>query len=397
MTADFVVIGGGIMGLSLALEIKRRFGDAKVQLIEKEPACGLHASGRNSGVLHAGFYYAADSLKARFTRDGNRELTEYCRERRLPINSCGKLVVARNAAELTGLDELLRRARANGVALESITAADARKIEPRVKSHERALFSPSTSSVDPQAVMAALSADACGAGVEIRTGVAYRRRHNGTVGTSGGEIAAGYVVNAAGLYADTIARDYGFSADYRILPFKGVYLYADHGEALRTHVYPVPDLRNPFLGVHFTVRADGRVKIGPSAIPAFWREHYRGLQNFRLSECLDILRREASLFLRDDFGFRGLAVSELRKYSRRHLVGLAAELVTGVEPRRYRHWGDPGIRAQLVNLRERKLEMDFRYEGNEGSFHVLNAVSPAFTCAFPFSRYLVSEMERLLR
>lgn len=394
---DFLIIGGGIMGLSLALEIKRRFGDAKVQLIEKEPACGLHASGRNSGVLHAGFYYSADSLKARFTRDGNRELTEYCRERGLPLNACGKLVVARNASELAGLDELLRRARANGVALESLSVAEARRIEPRVKTHERALFSPSTSSVDPHAVITALAADACAAGVEIRTGVAYRGRRNGTVHTSGADIAAGYVINAAGLYADTIARDFGFSADYRILPFKGVYLYADDGEALRTHVYPVPDLRNPFLGVHFTLRADGRVKIGPSAIPAFWREHYRGLQNFRLLECLEILRREASLFLRDDFGFRRLAVSELRKYSRRHLVGLAAELVTGVEARRYRHWGDPGIRAQLVNLRERKLEMDFRYEGNEGSFHVLNAVSPAFTCAFPFSRYLVSEMERLLR
>ena len=188
------------------------------------------------------------------------------------------------------------------------------------------------------------------------------------VRTSEGDLPAGYVINAAGLYADTIARDFGFSADYRILPFKGVYVYGEDGEKLNTHVYPVPDLRHPFLGVHFTVRADGKVKIGPSAIPAFCREHYGGLRNFRPGECFDILRREAGLFARNDFGFH-----------------------------RDRRWGEPGIRAQLLNTKERKLEMDFRFEGDDRSFHVLNAVSPAFTCAGPFGRYLVDRVGELVR
>lgn len=413
MKPDFLVIGGGIIGVTIALEVRRRFPGAGVLLIEKEPSCGLHASGRNSGVLHAGFYYTADSLKARFTRDGNRELAAYCRDRGLPINACGKLVVARNAAEHAGLDELLRRARLNRVTLESISEEDARKIEPRVKTHERALFSPGTASVDPTAVMASLVRDLRGAGVEVKTGVAYLgrardgRRWRAMEGDGGpwypgvrtttGVISPGYVINAAGLHADRVATDFGFSRGYRILPFKGVYLYGDDGvERVRTNVYPVPDLATPFLGVHFTVTVGGQVKIGPSAMPAFWREQYDGVGNFRAGECADIVRREAGLFLRNDFGFRGLALRELRKYSRRHLVALASELVSGVTPERYRHWGKPGIRAQLVNVRERKLEMDFRVEGDDRSFHVLNAVSPAFTCALPFSRFVVDQVGQLV-
>lgn len=397
MNPDFLVIGGGIIGVTIALEVRRRFPDASVLLIEKEPTCGLHASGRNSGVLHAGFYYSADSLKARFTRDGNRELTAYCRERGLQINPCGKLVAARDAAELAGLDELLRRARANGVPLESVSAEGARKIEPRVRTHQRALFSPTTSSVDPSVVMASLVGDLQQAGGQVRTGAAYLRRAGGTVHTTAGPVSPGYVINAAGLYADRVARDFGFSRDYRILPFKGVYLYGEAAvEPLRTNVYPVPDLANPFLGVHFTVTVNGHVKIGPSAIPAFWREQYQGWGNFRPSECLDIVRREAGLFLRNDFGFRGLALGELKKYSRRHLVALASELVWDVRPEHYRRWGVPGIRAQLVNIRERKLEMDFRIEGDQRSFHVLNAVSPAFTCALPFARHVMDRVARLV-
>lgn len=396
-TPDFLVIGGGIVGITLALEAKRRHPDADVLLIEKEPHCGLHASGRNSGVLHAGFYYGADSFKARFTRDGNRELTAYCEAKGLRINRCGKLVVARNERELTELDELLRRGRANGVALQPVSAGEARAIEPRVKTFERALFSPSTASVDPREVVAALADDAASCGVRIMTGTSFMGRRNGRVETTRGPLAPGYVINAAGLYADRVARAFGFSQDYRILPFKGVYLHGGPAETLRTNVYPVPDLRNPFLGVHFTVRVDGRVKIGPTAMPAFWREHYDGFTNFRTGEFLDIVSREASLLLHNNFGFRRLAASELRKYSRRHLVRLASELVNGVKLAGFRHWGDPGIRAQLVNVRVRKLEMDFRFEGDDRSFHVLNAVSPAFTCALTFSRYLMDRIEERVR
>jgi L-2-hydroxyglutarate oxidase LhgO len=396
-TTDFLVIGAGVIGVRLALEAKRRHPGSRVTVIEKEERPALHASGRNSGVLHAGFYYSADSLKARFTREGNRELTAYCDERGLRINKCGKLVVAQSERELAGLDELLRRARRNGVELHEITAREARDIEPRVRTCERALFSPTTSSVDPKEVMAGLVADARAAGVQVLTGTAYLGRENGGLRTSRGRIDAGYVINAAGLYADRIARDYGFSRRYRILPFKGLYLYADEGaRAVRTHIYPVPDLERPFLGVHYTVTAEGKTKIGPTAIPAFWREHYRGLGGFRLRELVEIVGREAWLFLRNDFGFRGLALEELRKYARSRMASLAGNLVTDVRPADYRRWGPPGIRAQLLDIEQGKLEMDFRFEGDRSSFHVLNAVSPAFTCSFPFAAFLFDEIDRLL-
>ncbi|OGI45790.1 MAG: FAD-dependent oxidoreductase [Candidatus Muproteobacteria bacterium RIFCSPHIGHO2_01_FULL_65_16] len=396
-TTDFLVIGGGIVGVTVAAELKHRHPRKRVTLIEKEDAPGRHASGRNSGVLHAGFYYAADSLKARFTRDGNRRLTEYCLGKRLRINRCGKLVVARNEAELSGLSELLRRGRQNGVELHEIGLEEAQAIEPRVRTHERALWSPTTATVDPGEVLHALVEDARVAGVEIHTGARFCAVRGRTIVTSRGALAPGYVINAAGLYADRVAHAFGFARHYRILPFKGLYLYSEEPPgALRTNIYPVPDLGNPFLGVHFTVGVDGRGKIGPTAIPAFWREHYRGLHGFRPAEFVEIVWRELTLLVRNDFRFRELAWEELRKYRRRRLVALAAELADGVRQDQFRRWGRPGIRAQLLDIVERRLEFDFRYEGDGWSLHVLNAVSPAFTCALPFAAHLADEIERRL-
>jgi len=398
-TSDFLVIGGGIVGLNIARELKSRFHDTSVRLIEKEPECGLHASGRNSGVIHAGFYYSADSLKARFTREGNLALTSYCETHGLPLNKCGKLVVAQSETDLPALDELLRRGRANNVPLEAISEADARRIEPRVRTHHRAIFSPSTSSADPAAVMQSMKAESAREGVQIQASAGFLRRTNGNcIETSAGAFEAGHVVNAAGLYADQIAREFGFSEHYRILPFKGIYLYSDEpAGAFRTNIYPVPNLLNPFLGVHFTVTVDGHAKIGPTAIPAFWREQYQGFERFRLSEFIEVAWRELGLMLFSGFDFRRLAVEELRKYSRRHLVSLAARLAEGVRTADYTRWGKPGIRAQLMDVRTRKLEMDFVIEADDQSTHVLNAVSPGWTCAIPFARHVVDGIEKARR
>ncbi|MBI3945548.1 MAG: L-2-hydroxyglutarate oxidase [Armatimonadetes bacterium] len=397
-TADFVVIGGGVIGLNIACELKRRCGDSSVLLLEKENAVGEHASGRNSGVLHAGFYYTADSLKARFTRQGNEAVRAYCQERSLPINRCGKLVVARDESELAGIAELLRRGRANGVPLEEISEARAREIEPRVKTCGKALWSPTTATVDPKAVMAALLADAEALGVRVALDCGYRGRRGRSLLTRRGTCEAGYVVNAAGLYADRIARDFGFGGDYEILPFKGLYLYSSEREgALRTNVYPVPNLKNPFLGVHFTLTVDGHVKIGPTAIPCLWREQYDWTRRFRAGELAAIAGAMAGLFFRAGFDFRSLAVEEMRKYRRAYLVRQAAVLAEGVRLEDYTHWGRPGIRAQLVRKADRTLVMDFCLEGDERSFHVLNAVSPAFTCAIPFSHFVCDEIERAAR
>lgn len=393
-TPDFLVIGGGIVGLALALEARRRNPGAEVTLLEKEESWGAHASGRNSGVLHAGFYYAEDSLKARLTRAGCARMAAYCRERGLRLNPCGKLVVARDAAELAGLDELLRRGAANGVELHQVSAAEARELEPRVRTHERALWSPTTASVDPVQVVGALAEDAAAAGVDLRTGTAFTGRSGATVLAGGERYQAGHVINAAGLQADVVARHFGFSEHYRILPFKGVYLESSEpAGAFRRHIYPVPRLSRPWLGVHLTVTADGHAKIGPTAIPAFWREHYGGLANFRAGELLDVLWREAGLFLSNAFEFRDIAFQELAKYRRAELVRQAAPLAEGIRSEDYRRRGRPGIRAQLLDVRTRRLEMDFVIEGDGGSTHILNAVSPAFTCALPFAELVMDRIE----
>ena len=396
-TCDFLVIGGGVIGLSIARELRRRRTDARVLLIEKEPSCGAHASGRNSGVLHAGFYYSPDSLKAKFTRLGNERLTSYCEEKRIPINKCGKLVVAKDAADLPSLDELFRRGQINGIELQALTEEEAKSIEPRVKTYQRALFSPRTSTVSPLQVVNAMQQDALHEGIQVQCGTAYRRQDNGKVRTNKDSIEAGYVINAAGLYADKIAMDYGFSEKYRILPFKGLYLYSDEPPgAIRTNIYPVPDLRNPFLGVHFTITADGKAKIGPTAIPALWRENYEGLGNVNFREFVEVASRGLGLLTGAGFDFRRLAMEEIAKYSRSKMVSLASVLAEGVAERNYQTWGRPGIRAQLLDITKKKLEMDFVLEGDNRSMHVLNAVSPAFTCSLPFASYVCDHIDKAI-
>ena len=397
-TTDLLIIGGGVVGLSLALEAKHRYGGRAVTLLEKESSCGLHASTRNSGVLHAGFYYASDSLKARFTVEGNRRLTEFCLDRSLPVNRCGKLVVTRHESELPALQEMVRRAEKNACDVRMVSEVEANELEPRIRTVGKALFSPTTSSISPVLVMNELLREATALGVQIRSGCAYQGREGDKIIVGRGEsITAGHVVNAAGLYADSVAKDFGFSERHVILPFKGLYLLANQGtERLQRHVYPVPDLANQFhLGLHFTVTVDGRTKIGPTAMPAFWREQYEGLENFRMREAFDVLKRQFVLFRKNDFGFRQLAVREMRKYSRGYMVQLASGLVNELQSKNFREWGRPGIRAQLFDTRANRLELDFVVEGDDRSTHVLNAVSPAFTCCFPFAEYVLDRIERV--
>jgi len=388
-TTDFLIIGGGIIGICIARSLKARHADATVTLIEKETALAAHASGRNSGVLHAGFYYASDSLKAKFARVGNRTLTEYCIEKNLPIRRCGKLVVTQTEGELDELKRLYSQGIANGVELSLVDEAEARRIEPRALTVGQAIFSPTTSSVDPVQVVDSLAADAQAEGVAIERGVAYRGRAGDEVVTSAGKIAAGHVVNAAGLYADRIALDYGFSRHHRILPFRGLYLYGDESAPpLSVHVYPVPDKRYPFLGVHFTVTVDGHVKIGPTALPALWREQYGCLDGFNAGEVVDVGVRLAGLMMGSTIDLRRLAMAEMKKSNRTYLVSLASRLITDVSPNQFRTWGRTGIRAQLVDTRTGKLETDFVIEGDSKSTHLLNAVSPGFTCAIPIGDHV---------
>ncbi|KAF5031895.1 L-2-hydroxyglutarate oxidase LhgO [anaerobic digester metagenome] len=390
--SDYLIIGGGIIGLAIARDLINRFPKTRIVLLEKEPDVGYHSSGRNSGVLHAGFYYTSDSLKAKFTRDGNRQLREYCYSNNLKINECKKVVVAKDESELPALFELEKRGKLNGVDVKIIDEKELHEIDPNVKTFMHALYSPTTATVDPLEVNKAIKDELIKKGVKIFFDEAYVKKlgTNSILTSKNNVFTSSKLINAAGLYADKVAKDFGFSRNYTIIPFKGIYLkYHGKTPLVSLNVYPVPNLKNPFLGVHYTVTVDGIVKIGPTSMPAFWRENYNGFDQFSLEEAINILSWEVRLFLKNSFGFRSLAIDEIKKYNAKYFAGLAQNMVKQFDSKGFNEWGKPGIRAQLLNTQTNELVMDFIVEGDQNSIHVLNAVSPAFTCSFPFAAWVV--------
>lgn len=389
---DAIIIGAGIIGLSIARELIGRYPNAKILMLEKEHQVAYHSSGRNSGVLHAGFYYTADSLKAKFTREGNKQMREYCYANNLRINENKKVVVAKNSDELPALFELEKRGETNGVDVRIIDEKELFSIDTNVKTYKYALYSPTTATVDPVEVCQTITNELLSKGVKIHYNESYNKKlNNNSIITSKKNIySAKKIINTAGLYADKVAKDFGFSQNYTIIPFKGIYLkYKGQKLPVNVNVYPVPNLNNPFLGVHFTITVDGIVKIGPTSTPAFWRENYYGFSRFNPKETAHILLWETFLFATNAFGFRKLAIHEIKKYNKKHFTGLAKELVKDMDVKGFNEWGKPGIRAQLLNVKTKKLVMDFVVEADNDSVHVLNAVSPAFTCSFPFSKWVV--------
>ncbi|MCF6159429.1 MAG: L-2-hydroxyglutarate oxidase [wastewater metagenome] len=395
LTTDILIIGGGIVGFSVARELNNRYPGLKITIIEKEATLACHSSGRNSGVLHAGFYYTPDSLKARLTAEGNRLLTEYCLHNNLSINQCGKVVVAKDETEVESIYELKRRGDKNGVALEIVDEQRLAELESNAKTHSVALYSPATSVVNPKEVVEHIATSLKEKAVLLLNQKFIKRYDTSTIESSSYKIQYKYLINAAGLYADKIAHQFNVGRKYTLIPFKGLYMEYKDSHAIQKHIYPVPNLKNPFLGVHFTRTAGGKVKIGPTAIPAFWRENYNGFSNFNINEFLEIILHEAKLFCTNAFGFRNLTFEEIKKYNRDYFIEQASHLVKKIDRTKFGNYLNPGIRAQLLNKENMKLEMDFVIEYGENSAHILNAVSPAFTSAFSFSKYIVDKMEEL--
>ncbi|MFK5854863.1 MAG: L-2-hydroxyglutarate oxidase [Bacteroidota bacterium] len=390
--SDYLIIGAGIIGLAIARELNSRYPDKLISVLEKEKKVAEHSSGRNSGVLHAGFYYTADSLKAKFTRDGNRILTKYCEDNNLRINKCHKVVVASDEKELEGIFELEKRGKANGVNVKVIDEQELAEIDSNAKTFKKALYSPDTSTVDPVEISKHIYKELEEKGIQFYFNDGYKEKLDelSIRSTENNIYKASKIINCAGLYADKIAKDYGYSKDYVIIPFKGIYLkYAKDDKPIKTNIYPVPNLNNPFLGVHYTVTVDNVIKIGPTAIPAFWRENYKGLSRFSLSELVSILGYETKLFITNAFNFRALAYEEVHKYSKKYFVSLATKMVKNIDVDGFNQWSKPGIRAQLLNTKTLELLQDFVVEGDSKSTHVLNAVSPAFTSSFPFAKWVV--------
>ena len=407
MTYDIAVIGGGIVGLSFAMQATEKFPRLRVAVLEKEAGVARHQSGHNSGVIHSGVYYKAGSLKAQLCVAGAREMVEFCSRHGIPHKVCGKLIVATSSGEAARLDELLARGVANGLeGLRLLEREAMLEIEPHAGGL-RALHVPSTGITDFAAVAAKYAEIAVGRGAVVKTDaevVGFDRSPSAKSGaksgatsdaardavvvrTRVGDFSARYVVNCAGLYSDRVARMAGDDPGMMIVPFRGEYydLAAARGELVRALIYPVPDPRFPFLGVHFTRRIHGNVEAGPNAVLAFRREGYRW-RDFDLSEALEVVR---------DAGFRAMArrewrsgLAEFRRSLRkREFVRSCQRLVPAVRMEDMTAGGS-GVRAQAVGA-DGALVDDFRFVGRERFLHVLNVPSPAATASLPIGREIL--------
>jgi len=397
MKADFVVIGAGVVGITIARELKRREPGARIVVLEKEDRPGRHSSGRNSGVLHSGIYYPPASLKARLCGQGAREMAQFCVERGLPLNRIGKVLVPTRAEDGPQLDLLFSRGAANGVEVQRLDEKALREIEPEARSATgEALFVPTTSVVSSAVVMAALVDDALSNGIEVLCGggLACVRPSSRELTWAGQRIEYGHAVNTAGLHADTVAHLFEVGRRYTLLPFKGLYWKLDPraGIAVRHLVYPVPDLRVPFLGIHTTTAIDGTVYVGPTAIPAFGRENYRGLAGVTPGEFFRIGRLLAGQFASGRDGFRRLAWQEGRRFSRNHFARAAQALLPRLRAEHLLPCDKVGLRAQMFDRATGSLVNDFLVETGPDSTHVLNAISPAFTSSLPLARHLCDKI-----
>lgn len=394
MTYDIAVIGGGIVGLSFAMHVSQTFPGLRLVVLEKEAGLARHQTGHNSGVIHSGVYYKPGSMKARLCLAGAREIVEFCSTHALPHEVCGKLIVATNAEEASRLDALLARGLENGLSgLRLLSREQMLEFEPHV-SGVRALHVPSTGITDYAAVTAKYAEIAASNGTEVKTDAAVIGFHpsgtapaNVTVQTVAGEFSARYVVNCAGLYSDRVARLAGEDPGMIVVPFRGEYydLAASRDSLVRGLIYPVPDPRYPFLGVHFTRRIHGKIDAGPNAVLAFRREGYR-FRNFNLGETMELF---------SDAGFRAMArihwrngLQEFgRSLRKREFVRSCQRLIPEVRMEDMTRGGS-GVRAQAV-APDGSLVEDFRFVARERFLHVLNVPSPAATASLPIGREIL--------
>jgi 2-hydroxyglutarate dehydrogenase len=392
---DLAVVGAGILGLAAARELKRRRPALELRVLEREPQIGFHQTGHNSGVIHAGIYYAPGSLKARLCVAGARELYEYCDEHGVPTERCGKVIVALSSDELPRLDELERRGRANGVpGLRRLGREELAEIEPHAAG-VAALHSPETGIVDFAAVARSLADDLRVAGGVVATGCEVTGVEPATgsirLTHTGGETHARYAIFCAGAWSDRLAVAAGAEPEPRIVPFRGAYLKLrpERRDLVRSLIYPVPDPQLPFLGVHLTRHVDGEVLLGPSALVAGARDAY-ALGRIRARDLASTLAWPGSWRLVRRFWRTG--ITELRHAaSRRSFVAAAARYVPELRP------GDAlpafaGIRAQAL-ARDGRLVDDFVVSQTERALHVRNAPSPAATSALAIARLIADRVE----
>ncbi|QOR40613.1 L-2-hydroxyglutarate oxidase [Billgrantia diversa] len=395
---DFIILGGGILGLSTAMQLSERYPDKKMLLLEKESGPARHQSGHNSGVIHAGVYYTPGSLKARFCLEGNRATKEFCDRHAIPYEVCGKLLVATNPQEVQRMEALWERTAANGLERERLSAGELKEREPHITGLG-AIFVPSSGIVSYARVAEAMAEEFQRRGGQIRydhavTGIAERTGEV-LVATSKGEFHSRYLVTCSGLMADRVVRLLGRNPGFSICPFRGEYYrLPDRLSGIVKHlIYPIPDPSMPFLGVHLTRMIDGSVTVGPNAVLAFKREGYRKgdaslLDMARMFSNPGILKvlgrnlRPGLQEMKNSLWRRGY-LEEVRKYC-------PSLTLDDLEP-----W-PAGVRAQAVS-RDGRLIDDFLFVNTRRTVNVCNAPSPAATSALPIGRHILEKVGEMIQ
>lgn len=394
---DFMIIGGGILGLSSALELQKRYPGRSVVLLEKESGPAQHQTGRNSGVIHAGVYYRPGSLKAQFCKAGNQATREFCDQHAIPYDNCGKLLVATNAAELERMQALISRCAENELEIEVLDADQLKAREPNVEG-VGAIYVPSTGIVDYGQICQKMAELFEAAGGEIRYDMAVESLETFhdriTAYCSNDRFQAHYLVVCAGLHSDRMVEMLGKEPEFRIIPFRGEYyqLAEQHNQIVNHLIYPIPDPSLPFLGVHLTRMIDGSVTVGPNAVLAFNREGYE--------------KRDINL----KYSLKMLAYPGLRKLVFRHFKASINELRNSLSKSGYlslvqkycpqlqlsdlQSW-PAGIRAQAVRP-DGSLVDDFLFEKTKRALVVCNAPSPAATSAIPIASHIVDQLEEMV-
>lgn len=394
--SDVAIIGSGIVGMAVARGLLELDPALQITIFEKEAEFGIHASARNSGVLHAGFYYSPDSMKARFCREGRDELESLAIRYGIPALKVGKVVVAQNRSEEERLGTLVERGTANGVLLEQLPSSDLGRIEPLANTHGSFVWSPNTTISNPVLINSALRQELNSKGVEFISSSNIRITKNNWVNNDE-QINSRYFVNAGGAWALDLAHGLNIGMHFRTMPFLGLYKQTQSKNLpIRTLVYPVPHPINPFLGVHFTLTIDGYVKIGPSALPIIGKSQYSLTSPVAGSEIVGFGKNLLSLGRGSKHDLLSMMKYEIPKLMTRNLVNAASELVPTAK--QIKNWSSksPGIRGQLIDSRNGELLQDFLVEHVANSTHVLNAVSPGWTASIPFGRHIAQQVvERL--
>ncbi|UTW00936.1 L-2-hydroxyglutarate oxidase [Marinomonas rhizomae] len=391
---DIVVIGAGIVGLSTAWQLLQRYPKYRILLIEKESEVGLHQTGHNSGVIHAGVYYAPGSLKADFCQRGAKATKAFCLQYNIKFDECGKLLVATNIAEQERMEALYLRCQENNLEVHRLDQTQLKEREPNIKGLA-ALYVPSTGIVSYREICQKLAELFVGKGGELRLGTEVvgldETRERVAITLNNDVVNTSYLVSCSGLMADRLTKMLNIPTDFQIIPFRGEYyrLPTKHNQIVNHLIYPIPDPDLPFLGVHLTRMIDGSVTVGPNAVQGWKREGY-GKININLRDVFDMVRFPGFWKLLKSHWKTGLIETKNSWYKPGYLAQVQkyCGLVSLDDLQEY----PAGIRAQAV-MKDGSLVHDFLFAQSTRTLHVCNAPSPAATSAFPIGAYIIDKLD----